>query len=464
MQINLTKKDILNLFIILGYAYFLLNLIQTPTVLSYERAANLDLGKERMQEVASISVYVGISVLILLYLISRMIFKQSEISVLAASLLSASSYVFINNFMLGISDFTLLLLGQIITPSFGIEKLFQLVPLLPLSILSIYLLYVDKKTKYLFTALVALIASFFIPLIALPFLFILTANGFEKIKRIKDKGVLSTIAGGMIAASISIIILGTGTTAIALSILIGLVIAVVMFAFENKHTLLYLLTVTLTMISIEYAIAHMLNTERIDSETLQIMPWINQIGQLNENIAFASIYKENISNVAYVETGKRVNTDEAFLFLFTNKTPSDFNYLILDTLVLDAAKEYAKAVNTSVTFETFAFAGIQKQGDVYYQIYLSYKGGYLQIQTDANGNLLSNRIIVNGVEDSYFKLLPLNATNSTYFRYIHPRSDSGKNVFKLLYPDQFGSIAGYEIKEINSSSNSRFRLYSIQRV
>ncbi|MEM3408028.1 MAG: hypothetical protein QW054_00280 [Candidatus Micrarchaeia archaeon] len=457
MQNIFTKKDVLNLVIILLYTYFLLGLVSNPGVLTYERASSLNMGKEKMIEVSNLSLFIGIVFAFIVYIISRVVFKQSELPVFVSSLLMVSSYAFINNFSVGISDLTFLLMGGFSTPSFGFEKIYQILPLLPLSLLSIYVLYSDKKMKYVFTGITALIASFFMPLIALPVLFILNADGFSRINKIKDRGILSTIAGGAIAAVISLIILGSGVGAIGLSILIGLVIAVVMLAFENKHTLLYLLTVTLIMISIEYAIASMLNKQTVDLDTVNILSLIND---MDGRIAFASVYGNNISKISTVETGKNVLTNEAFLFLFTNRTPS-FDYLIIDTFILDYPKEYAKLVNATVTFETFAFAGIQRQGDTYYQTYLTYKHDYLLIPTDSAGNILSNRIIINGAEDSYFKLLILNSSDSSYFRYIHPMSDSNKNIFKVLYPNQFGSLSGYEIKEIKSSNNSRFRIYQI---
>ncbi|MEM4589961.1 MAG: hypothetical protein QXK21_01690 [Candidatus Micrarchaeia archaeon] len=457
MQNIFTKKDVLNLVVILLYVYLLLGLVSNPSVLTYERAANLNIGKERMMEISNLSLFIGIVFTFIVYIISRVVFKQSELPVFVSSLLMVSSYAFINNFSFGISDLTFLLIGGFATPSFGFEKIYQILPLLPLSLLSIYVLYSNKKMKYLFTGIIALVASFFMPLISLPVLFILNADGFSRINKIKDRGILSTIAGGAIAAVISLIILGSGASAIGLSVLIGLVIAVVILAFENKHTLLYLLTVTLVMISVEYAIASMLNKQTVDLDTVNTLSWINDI---DGRIAFASVYGDNISKISTVETGKNVLTNEAFLFLFTNRTPS-FDYLIIDTFILDSPKEYAKLVNATVTFETFAFTGIQKQGDTYYQIYLTYKNDYLLIPTDSAGNILSSRIIINGAEDSYFKLLTLNFSDPSYFRYIHPMSDSNKNVFKVLYPNQFGSLAGYEIKEIKSSNNSRFRIYQI---
>ncbi|MCX8202346.1 MAG: hypothetical protein N3G74_00875 [Candidatus Micrarchaeota archaeon] len=457
MQNVLNKKDVLNLVAILLYSYFLLNLISNPSLNTYERSSQLGLDKIKMNEISSLSVFAGIAFVLAVYLISRIVFRQTEIAVLVSGMLMVSSYAFVNNFMFGISDFTNLIFGQFTESLFGLEKFGQILPLLPLSLLSIYVMYLNKKAKYMFTGIIALIASFFIPLVSLPFLFILSADGFDKIRKIKDRSLLSTITGGAVAATIASIILGQGMTAIALSILVGLVIAIVILAFENKHTLIYLLILTLIMVSIEYAIAHNLNVKRIDTDTMQAISWIKE---LEGRIGFASIYEDELSNVAHVEAGKRVLTDEAFVFIFTNKT-ANLDYLIIDTLILDAPKEYARSINATATFDTFAFAGIQRQGETYYQIYLTYKNDHLIIPTDSAGNLISNKVIINGAEDSYFKLILLNASDPSYRRYIHPRSDVDKNVFKILYPDQFGKLSGYDIKEIKSSNNSRFRLYSI---
>ncbi|MEM3771522.1 MAG: hypothetical protein QXW80_04360, partial [Candidatus Micrarchaeia archaeon] len=210
MQNIFTKKDVLNLVIILLYAYFLLGLVSNPSVLTYERASSLNMGKEKMMEVSNLSLFIGIAFAFIIYIVSRVVFKQSELPVFISSLLMVSSYAFINNFSFGISDLTFLLLGGIATPSFGFEKIYQILPLLPLSLLSIYVLYSNKKMKYVFTGIIALVASFFMPLISLPVLFILNADGFSRINKIKDRGILSTIAGGVIAAAISLIILGSG--------------------------------------------------------------------------------------------------------------------------------------------------------------------------------------------------------------------------------------------------------------
>jgi hypothetical protein len=78
-----------------------------------------------------------------------------------------------------------------------------------------------------------------------------------------------------------------------------------------------------------------------------------------------------------------------------------------------------------------------------------------------NGNLIGNNVIINGISDSYFKLVSLNATDPRLERMIHPRSDSEKNIFKVLFPDQFGEIKGYSVKEIAQSNSSRYRLYQI---
>jgi hypothetical protein len=456
-MLSLNKNDAINLFIIILTAYFLLNLNTNPNLSSYEKTLSMGKNSNEMQQISQYSVLIGMAFLIIIYAISRMYFKQEPNHTLIASLLTISCYAFINNFAFGISDLTYSLFGKLVTPSFGLEKIYQILPLLPLSVLSLYILYSKKKMNYLFTGIAALIASFFMPLISLPFLFVLSADGISKINYIKDRNKLSTITGAFLATVISLTILKFTTMAIALSILIGLVIAVVMLSFENKHTLLYLLTITLLMVSLENAIANVITAKTIDNETIEVSKWING---LDGNIAFASIYGENVTTIVKVETGKDVSSQDAFVFLFTNKTPN-FNYLILDTLVLDAPKEYAKVVDTTVTFQTFLFAGVQKQSDTYYQIYTTYDNTIMLIPTDSNGKAIGNKVIINGVEDSYFKLLYLNASDPIYYRYINPKADSNKNIFKVLYPEQFGEIKGYKITEINQTNSSRFRLYQI---
>ncbi|MCS7109401.1 MAG: hypothetical protein NZ903_01235 [Candidatus Micrarchaeota archaeon] len=452
---NLSIKDILNLLVIIFFSYFLLSIISIPTLLSYEKAAMIGLNREGMDGSLFLSIILGIIFAVSIYLISRLLFKQTEISVFASLLLTVSSYVFINNFG-EISDLILLLNGRIVEPTFGFEKIYQIVPLLPFSLISIYILYSEKKNKYLFVAIVGLISAFFMPLISIPIMAILTANGIEKIKRIKDRTLLSTIAGGVIAASISFIILGFSAFSLALSILIGIIIAIAIYTFENKHTLLYLLAITLIMISIIYGIAYRLTITRVDSETIEVSGWLKEI---EGKVAFASIYGQNISNIVMVETARESNYKEAFVFLFTNRTPK-FDYLILDTLILDKPKEYAEIANSTAMFEVFKFAGIENEGNRYYYIYLSAKNDYLLIPVDSSGNLVGDRVIINGVEESYFKLLLLNSTDKRFIRYIHPRSDVNKNIFKVLYPEQFRS-ADFEIKEVKRTNNSRFRLYQI---
>jgi len=451
--------DVLNILIIVIGAYLILSLAQSQSVESYGRLAVLKSQNADLNLVHLIPIVLGVLLTGIMYLISRIVFKQDRLSILISSLLMITTPGFINNFSYGtVSDLTFALFGNITVPSFDVMKIEQVISLLPLSLISLYVLYTKKKNAHLFTGIVGIIAAFFFPLLSLPILFILTADGISKINHIKDKSIISAIAGGIIAAGITLLILNLNASTFALALLVALVIGIVVISFENKRTLLYLLTIALIMISIEAGLGYYLGIQRVDNELIQIL---GQVKDVDGTIGIASYYKENITDIALVEINKNVVSDDAFLFLFTNKTPN-LDYLVLDTAVLDNPKEYAKLVNASVTFETFMPAGMQKQSeDYYYMVYVNYKNEPLLIPVNKNGNLVGNNVIINGISDSYFKLVSLNATDPRLERMIHPRSDSEKNIFKVLFPDQFGEIKGYSIKEIAQSNSSRYRLYQI---
>ncbi len=459
MQTNLNKTDIIYLIIVTLSAYFLLTLLPGTVLQAYGKLTVLKENGTNIANLGIISVTIGLLFTFGMYLLSRTMFKQSEFSALVASLLMISSSAFINNFMQGgVSDLVYSIFGSAVIPEFSFENIWKTLPLIPLSLISVYLLFAKGKMNYVLTGMAAIIASFFIPLLALPFLFLLTADGISKINHIKDKGITSALAGWLIAATISLIIIKPTIATFILSLLIGMVIAIVILSFENKHTLLYLLTITLIMISVENGMSQILAMQRVDSETIGML---NQLNSLKGTVAVASYYKENITDIAYVEAGREVTSADAFIFIFTNKTPK-FDYLLLDTLVLDNAKEYAKIAGTTATLETFAYAGTQQQSGNYYQIFYSAKGDTMILTVDGNGNLLSNQAIINGVDESVFRLLALNSTSPTFERYILPRSDSEKNIFKVLYSDQFGEIAGIKITQIAQSNSSRLRLYSFE--
>ena len=460
---NIEKKDlmadILNISIILVAAFLILTLVQAQSIESYKRLSVLKSQNADINLVKLTPVIIGIFFAGIMYFISRIIFKQDKLSILISSLLMITTPGYINNFSYGtVSDLTFALFGNMTVPSFDILKIEQVISLLPLSLISIYVLYTKKKNTYLFTGIVGIIAAFFFPLLSLPILFILTVDGISKINHIKDKSITSAIAGGIIAAGITLIILKLNTVTFALSLLIAIVIGIVVISFENKRTLLYLLTIALILISIEAGLGYYLSIQRIDAELIQIL---DRVKEIDGKIGIASYYKENITDIAFVEINKNVSSDDAFLFLLTNRTPN-LDYLVLDTIILDKPKEYAKIVNTTVTFETFMYVGLQKQSeDYYYMIYLNYKNEPLLIPVTKNGNLIGSNVIINGISDSYFKLIFLNATEPMFERMIHPRSDSEKNVFKVLFPDQFGEIKGHLIEEIAQSNSSRYRLYQI---
>ena len=457
MKINLNRTDIIYLTVILISTYFLLTLIPGNVISGYEKLASLKEAGTDISGISLVSVALGMVFMAAMYLISRVMFSQPEFSALVAALLMMSSSAFINNFMQGgASDLMYSIFGSPVIPEFSADKVWEALPLIPLSLLSMYILFAKGKTNYLMTGIAAIAASFFMPLLALPFLFILAADGFAKINHIKDRSVTSAIAGGIIAAAVSLIIIKPTAATFVLSLLIGMVIAIVILSFENKRTLLYLLTITLLMISIENGMSQIVSMQRVDSETISML---GQLKGLDGTIAVASYYKENISDIAYVETGTEVVSEDAFVFLFTNKTP-EFDYLLIDTLILDNAKEYAKIAGTTATLETFAYAGMQQQDGTYYQVFYNARGEPLVMTVDANGNLLSNQVIINGASESVFRLLALNSTSPVFERYIHPRSDSGKNLFKVLYPDQFGELAGVELTQTAQSGSSRLRLYS----
>ena len=64
------------------------------------------------------------------------------------------------------------------------------------------------------------------------------------------------------------------------------------------------------------------------------------------------------------------------------------------------------------------------------------------------GNIVGDRVSINGVDESFYRLVELNATDPRFVRYILPQDDSDKNVFKVLFPDKFGQLNGTAVAQV----------------
>jgi hypothetical protein len=118
------------------------------------------------------------------------------------------------------------------------------------------------------------------------------------------------------------------------------------------------------------------------------------------------------------------------------------------------------ATEDAPRFESFYFVQTGMQNDTRYAVFYSTRNP-LVIPVDNKGNPISNTVYIGGQEESLFKLLELNATDAHYIRYIHPRTDTDINVFRLLFPEKFGQFETFNATQIWQSNTSRMRLYRI---
>ena len=454
MQFGLNRIDFLYIAVLILFSYFILTVLPDMPLDSYTKIAAL--GKSgTATEVTTLPVLLGIIAAAGIFLVSRIVFKQTRFAAFFASLLFVSSKAFISNFMSGgVSDLMMTLLGSPVIPGFALGKLAQNLALLPFAAFSMYFLLRKNKRKELVTGLAAVLVSFFSPLIGAPILVILAADGLQRIGGRKNEDI---IMGSVIAAAATLFIVPVSMQTAALAVLVGLVTAVVLYTFESRHKVAYALCALLLFLSFETGMIQALSTQRVDRETIAA---IDQLKGLEGSIAVASYYKENLSAVAYVRNNQRVLVPEAFHFLFTSEGPQ-FNYILLDTVILDDPKGSAAVGNSSARFKTFAFIQQVQQSGQTLAVFTTIDSNQLVVSIDQYGNVVGNRVSIDGVDESFYRLVELNATDPRFIRYILPQDDSDKNVFKVLFPDQFGQLNGTVMTQVWQSNSSRMRLYKI---
>ncbi|VVB73975.1 Uncharacterised protein [uncultured archaeon] len=452
MRFGLNRIDLLYIAVLILSSYFMLTALPDIPLDSYARIAAL--GKSvTATEVTTLPVLLGIAVATGMFLVSRIVFKQTRFAAFFAALLLITSKAFINNFMSGgVSDIMMAVLGSPVIPGFALSKLAQDLALLPFAAFSMYFLLRKNRMKELATGLAAVLVSFFAPMVGAPILMILAADGLQRIGGRKNEDV---IMGSVIAAAATLFIVPVSMQTAALAALVGLVTAAVLFTFESRHKVAYALCALLLFLSFEAGLIQALSTQRMDRETISA---VDQLKGLDGRIAVASYYKSNFSAVALVRNGQQVLVPEAFRFLFTTEKPQ-FDYLLLDTITLDDPRAYAAVGNATARFKTFAFIQRVQQSDQTLAIFTTVDSNQLIMAIDQQGNIVGNRVSIDGVDESFYRLVELNATDPRFTRYILPQDDSDKNVFKVLLPDKFGQLNGTVMTQVWQSNSSRMRLY-----
>jgi hypothetical protein len=452
MRFGLNKTDLLYIAVLILSSYFILTVLPDMPLDSYTRIAALGKSGTAM-EVTMLPVLLGIVAVAGMFLVSRIAFKQTRFAAFFASLLFVSSKAFISNFMSGeVSDLMMALLGSPVIPGFALSKLAQNLALLPFAAFSMYFLLRRNKMKELATGLAAVLVSFFSPLIGAPILMILAADGLQRIGGRKNEDV---IMGSVIAAAATLFIIPVSMQTAVLALLVGMITAVVLFTFESRHKIAYALCALLLFLSFEAGMIQALSTQRVDRETVAA---VDQLKGLDGRIAVASYYKGNLSAVAYVRNGQQVLVPEAFRFLFTSDKPQ-FDYLLFDTIALDDPKGYAAVGNATARFKTFAFVQQVQQSNQTLAVFTTVDSNQLIMAINSQGNIIGNRVSIDGVDESFYRLVELNATDPRFARYILPQDDSDKNVFKVLFPDKFGQLNGTTVTQVWQSNSSRMRLY-----
>ena len=426
MRFGLNKIDSLYIAVLILSSYFILTVLPDMPLDSYARIATLGKPGTAM-EVTTLPVLLGIIAAAGMFLVSRIAFKQTRFAAFFAALLFISSKAFISNFMSGgVSDLMMTLLGSPVIPGFALSKLAQNLALLPFAAFSMYFLLRKNKMKELATGLAAVLVSFFSPLIGAPILMILAVDGLQRIGGRKNEDV---VMGSVIAAAATLFIILVSMQTAVLAMLVGLVTASVLFTFESRHKVVYALCALLLFLSFEAGLIQALSTQRVDRETIAA---VDQLKGLDGRIAVASYYKGNLSAVAYVRNGQEVLVPEAFRFLFTSEKPQ-FDYLLFDTIALDDPKGYAAVGNSTARFKTFAFVQQVRQNDQILAVFTTVDNDQLIMALNQQGNIVGDRVSINGVDESFYRLVELNATDPRFVRYILPQDDSDKNVFNVLF-------------------------------
>jgi len=466
MLFGLNKKDLIYLAVLIALTFTLLTIFKDTTIVSYQRLAQLKLQQQLpLTDLTYLPVFLGIAQVLAFYFPSRILFKLKPFPLFVASVLMVTSSAFTNNFAAGnISEPVLLLLGQFVSPMLGISlaKLADVLFLLPLALFAAYLLLVKKGKRDPITVaviLVSVILPFIYPLAALPFLAALSAYslGHAEEKKTREEMIL----GALLVMAITIYLIGFTVQKIALSVFAGVLVAVVMYTLTFRKKLNVAFILVLFFLSIQASTINISLAAKLDQETSSALAQLKALPQ-NSRITVVSSYLENISAPAQIIADRQVSYIDGFTFLFSaaNTTPS-FDYLLFDTLSLDSPKTISAATGAQPKFETFMFSQTGMQNQTKYIVFVSTKN-YMMMPADNQNNPIGTTVYIGGDEESFYRLVELVTEDSRYVRFIHPRTDSDMNFFKLLFPDKFGQFASFNATQVWQSNSSRMQLYKFQ--
>jgi hypothetical protein len=322
-------------------------------------------------------------------------------------------------------------------------------------------------------SVIAILASFWTPLLALPVLAIVGAFGLELVhgsskespkqsgthehqKQSRWKAKWNDILFAfLLMAAIMFYVLGKPTLRTAgFAVFASALVSSVLYIAENRHKLNIIILMSLVFVSIFNGFAAVHSIARLDSETLLAL---DQLKPLDGKIGIVTAYGNETQVIVKYLSGKTTSFEDGVNFMFASDAPS-IDYLLLDTMVIDNPAALAALFDKSSKFETFTYAGMQKVNTSYFIVYTS-RDSVLAFQTNEKGALVSDRGLLNGESVSIYRFLKLEANNPAYSRYIYPRSGADQNILKLLFPDQFGAIGNST--EIWHSNSSRMRLYKL---
>ena len=454
------QKDILYLAVLVVFSFLLLSQVKDIPLNSYSSLADAKAkGIVPGIDILYLPVFIGLITLIAFYALLRI--KVPSFQSFIALFLMVTSASFINNFTLGSFSFPVaVLFGEInLSPVFSIQNIQQVIFLIPFALF--VLIYAIYKKKYetkksillILVALVGVILSFIMPLLSLPFLIVCVAYALKSFKEDKEENI---VFGLFLAFGCAISLMPTlNIAAFILALFSGVLVALLLFLTEMRHKINVLLILVILFFSIVGSAVNLFTIQRIDPETIAAL---TQLSQIQGKVAVASIYDE-IAPAAYYLSGKTINAKDGLQYSFSEGAGNrSFDYLLIDTLVLDDPKNYSAKVNQTAKFETFAFArtaNIQTETANYTGAIFYAKNDMMIMPIDEKGNLISDKVEIGGEWIPQSTLLHLNATEG-YERYIYPKGDSNRNILNVLFPDQF---LFNESKLVWQSNTSRMRLY-----
>jgi hypothetical protein len=454
------QKDILYLAVLVVFSFLLLSQVKDIPLSSYSSLADAKAkGIAPVIDILYLPVFIGLIAVIALYAILRI--KVPSFQSFIALLLMVTSASFINNFTLGSFSFPVaVLFGEInLSPVFSIQNLQQVIFLIPFALF--VLIYSIYKKKYetknsiliLLIALVGVILSFILPLLSLPFLMVCAAYSLKSSKEDKEESI---VFGLFLAFGCAISLMpNLSITAFVLALFSGVLVALLLFLTEMRQKLNVLLILVLLFMSVVGSAVNLFTIHRIDPETITAL---TQLSQIQGKVAVVSIYDE-IAPAVYYLSGKTINAKEGLQYVFSEGAGNrSFDYLLIDTLILDDSKNYSAKVNQTTKFETFAFArtsAVQTDASNYTAAIFYSKNSVMLMPVDEKGNLISDKVEIGGEWIPISTLLELNAT-AGYGRYIYPKGDSKRNILNVLFPDQF---LFNESKLVWQSNTTRMRLY-----